>query len=674
MKIEKIQLKNFRKFDTLTVEFGPGVNVIVGPNEQGKSTIVHALIAGLFYDPLKKAKAEILQNQKWGNDKLYTIMITFRVGEDEYFLSKDFENHALLLRGPEGQAWRTFPEVADKLRELTGFSEPSLYRSSALILQNKVAEIHSSRSELAKVLQELVSSDKENVNVLTVLRSLDREIRALKKGWGSRVTDPGPLRHAKDELERIIAERTDAELIVSDVRRRIEENQKHQKKRRLLIEKLRVSERLLEENKVLFDVRNESETLKENFKKIEQRIRRIEDVEKKLETIEGQDEWLGFEKADPEAALQVLTQVFSEQREPVAPPQVFKNTTFLIGVVIAGMGVILTILGALVYPALLIFSVCIVLGLGIALRARKHGQQKQQKENHAKSNLLKKFGVSTPEEFMKKITIFRKWKEELQSLRVTLTTLLQEHSREQLEDERMKVSLALLALENKQKDIDVQKTLSPHELSRLEQEVADMKREQDEIEEQMIGNSALIQSAQKTEADLSSLVEQEEEAKTNLNRYQSTLHIYELIRDNLEEAQTTTMTSVRDVLQEKIEIALPRITHNRYSKVRVSPELDIEIFIPELNDFVAPENHVSQGTIDQIYLVARFALVEAQAEGKAPPLILDDPFVTFDPTRKAAAMELLRDLSQDFQILLFTYSNEYNERADTIIDFTTTTA
>lgn len=48
MYIAKIEIKNFRNLNNLTIEFNDGVNVIIGPNNSGKTNILRAL--GLIFD------------------------------------------------------------------------------------------------------------------------------------------------------------------------------------------------------------------------------------------------------------------------------------------------------------------------------------------------------------------------------------------------------------------------------------------------------------------------------------------------------------------------------------------------------------------------------------------------------------------------------------------------
>lgn len=64
---------------------------------------------------------------------------------------------------------------------------------------------------------------------------------------------------------------------------------------------------------------------------------------------------------------------------------------------------------------------------------------------------------------------------------------------------------------------------------------------------------------------------------------------------------------------------------------------------------------LSQGTADQLYLAVRLALCETVLPQEDPaPLLLDDALMSFDDDRCAAALELLWELSQKRQILLFT--------------------
>ena len=62
--------------------------------------------------------------------------------------------------------------------------------------------------------------------------------------------------------------------------------------------------------------------------------------------------------------------------------------------------------------------------------------------------------------------------------------------------------------------------------------------------------------------------------------------------------------------------------------------------------------YLSAGTADQLYLAVRLALCRLTLPDA--PLILDDALCAFDDVRMARALDLLRDMGRERQILLFS--------------------
>ena len=75
---------------------------------------------------------------------------------------------------------------------------------------------------------------------------------------------------------------------------------------------------------------------------------------------------------------------------------------------------------------------------------------------------------------------------------------------------------------------------------------------------------------------------------------------------------------------------------------------------------------LSQGTADQLFLAARLGLVRLVTMDRRPPLILDDPFVTFDAARGERALRLVKQVAaqQGFQVLYLTCSDRFDRVAD----------
>ena len=92
-------------------------------------------------------------------------------------------------------------------------------------------------------------------------------------------------------------------------------------------------------------------------------------------------------------------------------------------------------------------------------------------------------------------------------------------------------------------------------------------------------------------------------------------------------------------------MSVARITDGRYRRVRIDDEsLDISVVAPEKGDWV-DIRELSDGTLGQIYLAARLGLIRYATGDRRPPLILDDPFVTFDDDHAARGFDILRELT-----------------------------
>ena len=65
---------------------------------------------------------------------------------------------------------------------------------------------------------------------------------------------------------------------------------------------------------------------------------------------------------------------------------------------------------------------------------------------------------------------------------------------------------------------------------------------------------------------------------------------------------------------------------------------------------------LSTGTVDQLFLAARLALLDIITGGCSPPVLLDDTFSNFDDMdRKERAFEILESIvAGEYQALYFT--------------------
>jgi DNA repair exonuclease SbcCD ATPase subunit len=102
------------------------------------------------------------------------------------------------------------------------------------------------------------------------------------------------------------------------------------------------------------------------------------------------------------------------------------------------------------------------------------------------------------------------------------------------------------------------------------------------------------------------------------------------------------------------------LTDGRYTRVYLR-EGDLEPLVDTAERSRIPSVQLSRGTREQLYFVIRVALARTLANNRGLPMILDDPYVNFDPQRLERTVAMLRTLSQRTQIIFFTADPRYEE-------------
>lgn len=125
MKLRSLSLGDLKKFTTpIGLEgIADGLNVVAGPNEMGKSTLLDALRAVLFEKHSSKAQPIVaLQNDR--NDAGPVVALAFELGDGLYRITKRFIRKPYArLCCPDGRTLEG-DAAEDWLRGLLGFDEP----------------------------------------------------------------------------------------------------------------------------------------------------------------------------------------------------------------------------------------------------------------------------------------------------------------------------------------------------------------------------------------------------------------------------------------------------------------------------------------------------------------------------------------------------------------------
>lgn len=199
-------------------------------------------------------------------------------------------------------------------------------------------------------------------------------------------------------------------------------------------------------------------------------------------------------------------------------------------------------------------------------------------------------------------------------------------------------------------------------INEFEERVKDLERERVILNQQ-------IETAEGGSELLASYIERKEKAKNRMETLERELAILELTARCIEEARHNVLVSKLEALNNRTSKILGDLTSSRYSKVRFDKSnLKFEVWSDDKGDWLDPEKWLSAGTIDQIYLAARLALADLVSKEKNSILILDDPFASYDEKRLENAMKVIRELSENHQILLLTSQDHYDKWADSTIN------
>ena len=118
MRLLSCRLQNIRVHGDLALDFGPGLTLVGGPNETGKSTLVEALHRCLFLRATATgAPVEALQSRlHLGQPQ---VELAFAARGESWTLLKRFSGSSgkVLLRSGSGSHWQG-PEAEEQLADL----------------------------------------------------------------------------------------------------------------------------------------------------------------------------------------------------------------------------------------------------------------------------------------------------------------------------------------------------------------------------------------------------------------------------------------------------------------------------------------------------------------------------------------------------------------------------
>ena len=723
MRITRLQVRNLRRHTDLDLELDRGLTVIRGPNESGKTTIQRALELALTRRVTSSA-ADLDGIRTWGagDEERPWVRLEFEQDDAEGnvakgHLEKAFRGTRGTVEVDDGVGSTTDPAEADiALAELTGIPSEAFFRSTASVRHHELDGLQRDEAALRDRLQASISgadrgtsrAKKRLERALFELNTRgDKNPGRIKATEAALATEAAALRNGDAALAQL---ERDRDTLAGTRERRAEADQTLMERRGLL-EKARMAERLIAE-------RTAAQERFERYRTAVQVTGEITEMEAAhpsrialptLREIVAKLRETDVRIREIKAALAAEVQVEFQVEPPT--PRSWRPTaiaglilialalgvavldavrllpTELVDYRLRFLGASLEIPGPSLLAALLVLAGAVLGAIGRRqrIRAQDFHRAKAMRDAEIERRLR---GRSQLEQELQMAEVMLQ--DQLAAIELPdvvavegLVRSEEEHvavilqKRAQLEGlvgrepaETLPQLRDAAAVEIEQKTAALEH-LGPiakeaRARERLEMETADAERAADRARDDEAQARARVDQNPVDAEEVAGHAERAAALAEQLAAYQRRARVYDLTLKAIEAAEVATIRTATRYLERRMVGDLERVTQGRYRRVAVDDtDLGIRVFAPERGDWV-DVTALSQGTLDLVYLAARIGLVRLVTRDRRPPLVLDDPFVTLDDDRAKRALELLKEISSDFQVIYLTTSNRYDKAADAV--------
>lgn len=707
MILRRLELKHFGRFGEKTFEFRGGMNLVVGPNESGKSTLMEAVPTILFGTGSKEkfipwgrkgsCHAALVLETKDRNLRVERDILTDEVNlieqDDLYKVLYQFQGKAS-VHGPETED----SEYLDALNLYFGMREEQIFKASVFLGQGTLGP--DTAGGLRTKVKTLLSGGVET--------DYDRVLTSLREDF-FKITKTSPWRDAQEqeqeqELDRVRARMSELEqrwYQVHKAAREVEDLRSEIERLRNSI--LSDSEDYQEGEKYLAWVRKQwqldekHEVLRRDFKRVNRESQKVEDLEKKQKELREALIRTGLPREIPEDLPVILNEADEARRELVslqsesavlrdqllrAEDTPWRQTFALtLGLALLGAGfswwrpqwLTYALLGAGLLGALGWVFYFWRAGLQRAERGRIKGQaqvlERKREEAQAKlAGLDERFeaiGMSPSAveivKMQKNLTVARQLADQLHEVEGALGVF--DNSGELISD-REKLTREIADLDQRQEQDRPQRReglMPPEDIPDAERKLDELGLSIQEHEQQVI---ELLKREAALQGDLLERKRIEEEGERlkeielQLVRRRDVLRLgHDLLTESVEGFRNNYSLS----FETEVGRNLSQMTAGRYNEVKVSA--DFSFALQDKNGEWRAVEHFSRATIDALYFSVRLALAQHISRGRNFPLLLDDPLVNQDRARQAETLKMLERISQDSQVILFTHDETVLKRA-----------
>lgn len=632
MKINKIKINSYGKLKNKEINLENNLNIIYGKNESGKSTLLK-FILNIFYGASKNKKGKDISDfekyKPWDSEE-YSGKLTYELdNKNKYEIYREFNKKNPNIYNENGEdILKEFNIDKNKGSEFfveqTQINEEMLLATS-IAMQQEIKIEKNTQNILIQKISNLLETGEDNISYKKAIEKLNK--MQLEK-IGTERSREKPINIIRknieinnnkiNELKKYENIQYEIEEEKNKIKNKLEKNENKinllkeiknkNEKNNIENEKIKIKENIIEENK------NKLNIINSNLEKINKKI----NIEKnEIKNINGK-----YKKNKLNKKLNLFLLII-----------LLFNILWIIFIPKINNNIIIKYIFLLTVPTYLIFYFLQKNKLNKKIKITEKNQKNNIEEINLEKNNLENSQKIYQENINNLLNEINKIKIENNFLNNLEENKIINKYEKNIEKNEINYLLKTGNINN--------------EINLLESEINNLKIENNRLELQKENIEPQLENLSSLEEELYSLKEQYEELQKNNESI-------ELVKTLLARAYDNMKNSVSPVFTQKLSNSIATITKGKYCKLSFNDEQGLIVELENGN--YIPAERLSTGTIDQLYLSLRLAMLDEISNEKVP-IILDESFAYYDDERLKNILNYLVNEFNDRQIIIFTCSH-----------------
>ena len=664
----------------MNIMLKPGINIVYGPNEAGKSTL-HTFIRGMLFGierPRGRASKDDLYTkyEPWDSPASYYGSMVIELDGEDYRINRSFYKKEKRL---SVICVRTGREVASDETQmqalLKGLTE-SVYCNTVSIEQLKAKTEYELAQELKNYITNLSMSKSTEVDVNRALSYLTDKKKQLEKSLPNDQINTLMKEIEKEEETIQQCEQLNEELktltsALEEVKaKRLKYSDASSKDR---LAKLSLLPAILEKYRIYKDMLNQIKQLQERLGNLTEKTKRsiveldssevIQDHLKDLEQLRQ-------EKQSYEEEIRRQKVEWEKEHKPK------KLNGKSLGIINAFFGIILCLLpigNPIARCSIGVFLIFVAI-IEYVYKATKdeHDRKKMEElEKQFEHNIFrlhsKRHDILLAHRVSNESQLVMKYNE------VTKNEL----EREQMLERKAEYLVSLKSLKEKSEQLELEivnymeyflndpevcdscmeelKVVSEEYRNEITEGIEKYQSRYEELKGQMERIRWTLEVNHNQEAQLLNDKAELERLLNQRETMRKEIQAIVLSIQTLKEISSTIHDTFGVRLNEVVSELIDKISNHEYQEVTVDENLNLKVL--QKTRYVSIEN-LSAGTMDQMYLALRLAVASLLFPEVKLPIILDDSFALYDDIRTKESLRMLQEQSKHQIIMLTCHSRE----------------